>query len=80
VRRPSVQILVLEQCSHRLDVPRDAPWQIGAASLNDAPTRHPNDTSLTSVGYLAEFVRFPMAKDGIRIDCFNCFPRYRDCR
>jgi hypothetical protein len=46
--------------------------------LTEFPTHHPDDTLLTSGRYLAEFVRFTMAKDGTWIDDFTCCPRDRD--
>jgi hypothetical protein len=46
--------------------------------LTDLPTRFPNDTPLPIGGYLAEFVRFPVTKDGTWIDDFTYQPRDRD--
>jgi hypothetical protein len=46
--------------------------------LTDLPTHHLNDTPLPIGGYLAEFVRFTMAKDGTRIDDLTYQPRDRD--
>ena len=61
----------------RADEPAHDLILLPSRRLAVSPAHH-NDTPLPIGGYLAEFVRFTIPKDGTRIDSFACYSYSRD--